>query len=429
MDWEDGSADPSNPVLGVSSLELEAEVVGRLGRGSAVPGLAVVAGLALAVGLLWFLGTARWGDEAASTAPADPGSARSGGVDPPASGFSLDAGSVPESPEPRASIAVTPAAPPSTIADGRPVLDLPTGLALFYGGEAPLQRVDLDTGRLAVFGIRAHPVLVTGSTLVLRQPDADLVGWVPLADPGQQAKVWKRGRVTGGSEPGQLWVLDPAVDERHPAGAATGSGRWELFDLTEDRVVRRLPGDLHDEVEVAADAEPPVGGVFDALGPPPLLSTRPDGVHRHGEDGYRRLAAGRALVDDAGVGLVASGSCSSGDSCDLVWIDVATGGVVDRPLPGGRPRVAAVVGGGRWLHTVDWDGRSELLELGTGRRIEHTWATDRPTISPDGRWLAEWFGTTVVISDLDGGGPPRTAGWVDGFERDGPGSLVFAPSG
>lgn len=463
-------ADGTESVEPVEPVEQWGEVSGRPGGGAGLGRLGLLAGLAVIAGLLWGLGRIG-GEESATGDRADgeqaAGPAEDAGDDGNRSGsgvrFSLDAGTDVEAglepAEPESSIRVTPAQPviPAPFTSG-PVLATPTGFTLYYGGDAPLQAVDLDTGELSVYGIRADPVLVTGRTLVIHRAEVGLNGWVDLDDAGQQVGAWKPGRVSGSPDrPDLLWVLDVENDEPHPAGpeanAGIGSGRWELIDTTRSRVMFRLPADLHPGFSGLA-GDDPVGGVFDALHHGPLVSIRPDGVYRHDEDGYRRIApagwvlavddqTGRALVascgptpdgaggagGDEGAGGADRAGGNEGDgACPLGWVDIATGQGVDWPVPEIAVRAATVTGGGRWLHSVSPDGMSELLELDSGRRLRHAWATSRPAVSPDGRWLAEWLRGVVVISDLDGGGTPITAGWVRDFEEEGSGSLVFAPA-
>ncbi len=407
-------------------VELIDPLAGDAGRGAATDGAAgtpvrsrspraaVVAGVVVVAGLLWLLGR---GGEPDPTPEADESAAAS--TDEASGGADGDT-------DTPSTTALTVPPPSGPISVPAPVVGQRSGFSLFYGGEAPLQSLDLDTGLLTRFGLTAHPVLVTGRDLVLYEEGVGVVGWVPLDDPGQQVMTWKRGQVAPGSGPGLLWVLDPETDEPHPEGIEVGDGRWELFDVVRNRITVRLPADLHPEVEGRV-ADEPIGGALDAVRPGPFFSSRPDGVYLSIEGGFRRVAAGRLLAHDRSTVLV--GRCPADVAgvtpCDLTWFDAETGDVLDRPVPGVRPRVANLVADGAWLHSIGWDGSSELLELATGRRIEHTWATDRPTISPDGRWLAEWFGTTVVVSDLGGGGAPRNVGSIEAFERNGPGSLLF----
>lgn len=316
-----------------------------------------------------------------------------------------------------------------------PVVGEPSGLTLFLGGDRPLTAIDLDSGEISQYGLTAHPVLVTGGDLVLYQEEAGIVGWVPLEEPGRQALSWKRGRVAAGSGPGLLWILDPEVDEPHPAGVDVGFGRWELFETATNRRVFRMPGDLYPDIETFIEAPPTVGGPFEALRPGPWFSTRRDGVYRAIEDGYTRVTSGRVLANDEEAVLVEQ--CSIEGLCAVAWFAVETGEPVDRALPQVRPRVARLVAGGAWLHSVGWAGTSELLELATGRRIEHDWAEARPTLSPDGRWLAYWTGPSLdsgvepalVISDVATDGEPRPVAGIDSIERGESPGLLFVQTG
>lgn len=326
-----------------------------------------------------------------------------------------------------ASTTTLPATPPPTVPVlDAPVLEEPVGLTLFLGGDTPLTALDLDSGQVTRYGVTAHPVLVTGEDLVLYEEDAGIVGWVPLRDPGQQALSWKRGRVAEGSEPGLLWVLDPEVDEPHPAGSEVGFGRWELFETASNRRVLRMPGDLYPDIERFIEATPMVGGPIEAFRPGPWFSTRRDGVYRAIEDGYTRVAGGRVLVVDDDAFLIEQ--CTVDGFCDLAWVGVETGELVDRVLPEVRPRVARLMAGGAWLHSVGWAGTSELLELATGRRIEHDWLANRPTISPQGNWLAHWSDTTLVLSDLRDGVQPQPVIGIDLLERGESAGMLFAPT-
>ncbi len=319
--------------------------------------------------------------------------------------------------------------PPTTpfpLSFNGPVLGEDTGLTLFLGGDTPLTAVDLDSGDVTRYGLTAHPILATGGELVLYQEDAGIVGWVPLDDPGQQALTWKQGRVAAGSGPGLVWVLDPTNDEPHPAGVEVGFGRWELFETASSRRVFRMPGDLYPDIERFIEATPLVGGSFEAFRPGPWFTTRRDGVYRAIEDGYTRVSGGRVLAVDEEAILIEQ--CTVDGFCDLAWVGVETGELFDRILPEVRPRVARLVAGGAWLHSVGWGGTSELLELATGRRIEQDWAEARPTISPDGSWLAHWSDSTLLLSDLRGGGDPEPVIGLELLDRGRSAGLLFAPT-
>ncbi|MEL6982845.1 MAG: hypothetical protein AAFO29_10520, partial [Actinomycetota bacterium] len=372
---------------------------------------AVIAGVALVLALLVLLARPGQSDDPSEDAADTPSTTSA----PPTTRSARPASTVPTT------------APP--VLDG-PVAGEPSGMTLFIGGDRPLTAIDLDSGQVSQYGLMAHPVLVTGGDLVLYQEDTGIVGWVPVEDPGRQALSWKRGRVAAGSGPGLLWILDPEVDEPHPAGVDVGFGRWELFETATNRRVFRMPGDLYPDIESFIEAPPTVGGSFEAVRPGPWFSTRRDGVYRAIEDGYTRVADGRVLANDEDV-LVEQ--CSIEGVCNVAWYAVETGDPVDRVLPQVRPRVARLVAGGAWLHSVGWAGTSELLELATGRRIEHDWAEARPTVSPDGRWLAHWTASssgsgaehTLIISDLATDGDLRPVAEIDSIEPGASTGLLF----
>ncbi len=311
---------------------------------------------------------------------------------------------------------------PTTMVPGRFLVGEPTGLWLFFGGVDPLQRLDLDTGEVTRYGLQADPVLATGPDLVLYQREVGIVGWVLATDPGEQALTWKRGPVAVGDEPSHLWILDRETDMEHPSGEPVGPGRWELFDTDANRVLERRPGDLDPAVEAELAPRQQVGGGAEMIRPGPALSSRTDGVYAYDESGYRRLGPGRVYAYDDRAALV--GTCppvgAAGD-CDLRWIDRASGEPVEQPLPTGRIRYARVLAGGDWLHTIDDELSSELLQRSTGRRIVGDWVS-QPAISPDGRWLALLSDGSVTVTDLSS---DRRVLVFDGFDQSGGGSLLF----
>lgn len=329
--------------------------------------------------------------------------------------------------------------PTTSMVPGGPLLGEQIGLLLLQGGDgSTLQRLDLDSGELTHFGLEAHPVAVVAERLVLHQDESGTVGWLPLEDLGEQVKAWRRGPVS--VDRLGIEVLDATADNRGffgPDNDDLGAGMWRRFDSQSGKVVASIPADVHTEIgaEAGTGAER-IGGVLGVLRTGAGLSERPDGVYRLTTDGFRRIAAGRVLADDrqgwasGAPWLALVGTCGPDGPCDLTWVEADTGEAVDRPLPGIRPRRAIVLPGDRWLLSIDWEGRAELLELATGRRIEREWDAARPTVSADGRWLAEWTDpTTVSVSDLSGGGEPVEALALTLVSSgDGPGSLLFAPA-
>ena len=286
------------------------------------------------------------------------------------------------------------------MAPGDYLLGEPVGLWLFYGGDDPLQRIDLDTGERVDFGIEAYPVLATSDDVVLYQGESKVSGWVSSAQPAEQALNWKPGPVAPGPARGLLWILDDSRDMEHPSGEPVGSGRWELFDTATNRVVERRPGDRYEQSRTpAATSAVPVGR-FEVLSPGPDYSNRPDGVYSYGDDGYGRVGDGRVLAYDGTSMLVED--CVA-DPCSHSWIDRADGVPVGDPVPSRAVASAELLAGGRWLHAVDGGGRSQLIDRETGGRFDFDRLAS-PTVSPDGRWLAWVVGqgneTTVFITDL-----------------------------
>ncbi len=288
----------------------------------------------------------------------------------------------------------------TSMAPGEFLLGEPTGLWLFYGGTDPLQRIDLDTGELVDFGIQAYPVLATGGDVVLYQGEAKVSGWVSTAEPGEQALIWKTGPVAPAADDGMVWILDRSRDMEHPSGEPVGSGRWELFDIAANRVVARRPGDRYEQSGSAAAASKPPVGRFEVLSPGPEYSSRPDGVYRYGDDGYRRVGDGRVLTyDDASVLME---DCAGG-RCDYSWVGRVGGEPVGDPVANGSVVSAELLAGGRWLQTIDGAGQAQLLDRESGDRLDFDRLAS-PTVSPDGRWLAWVVGrrgeATVFVTDL-----------------------------
>lgn len=398
--------------MGIGSQD-SVEMTGRATSGSLLGKQGLVMLLGLAAGILALLGVlAVLGDgDPEGAGGGQPGMAEGDGPRPTLAGFFTTTSTTAAT-----TTAAPTTAPPTTMSPGEFLLGEPTGLWLFYGGADPLQRLDLDTGELIEFGLQASPILATdrggggdaggdaGGDIVLYQGASGVVGWVSSENPAEQALNWKDGPVAPGPVPGTLWILDRSEDGEHPSGLAVGSGRWELFDTDANRVIERRPGDLYPDVLTAHAESMELGGRFEALHPGPDFTTRADGVYAYGDDAYRRIGDGRILTYDDSLVLLAEcpEAAGSGDGCRHRWIDRASGDPVDQPTPGSASVVfAELLGGGRWLHTIDDRERSELVDLSTGIRLE----LDRSahlTVSPDGRWLAYLAGKSLIVSDLAG---------------------------
>ncbi len=311
-----------------------------------------------------------------------------------------------------------PTVPRTTMIPGQFLLGEPTGLWLFYGGADPLQRIDLDSAEVIEYGLQASPVLATGEDLVLYQIESKVSGWVLASQPAEQPLGWQVGPVAPGEDDGRLWVLDRRRPADPDAETSVGFGRWQLFDTGDNRVLERRPGDLYEELEDADQEVDRIGGRFEILRPGPAFSNRPDGVYRYDDGQYRRVSDGRVLTYGRSTALIRR--CAADNPCAYDWIDTATGRLSDGPAPAGRVVFAELLAGDRWLHTIDDAGRSELLEFGSDRRFG--FGLVRPTVSPDGRWLAVVDEGSVIIIDLsDRQGPVE----FETLRIDGGGDLLF----
>lgn len=294
---------------------------------------------------------------------------------------------------------------PSTIAGttlppGVFLLGEETGQWLFFGGDDTLHRLDLDNGEVVDFGLRAIPIAATGRDLVVHLPDADLVGWIPTAQPGTQA-AWKTGQIAFGDEPEQMWVLDQDQDVPHPGGQPVGYGGWALVD-TRSSTLKTLdvrPGDLYEEIEARRPGQDELPASVALFRPGPALSARPDAVVAYGDDQYRPVAGpGEILAFDKQRLLLRR--CDPAP-CTVLW-DSAERGEDDGRSPIQRPNQdvlwAPFVADGQWLLAYYPGGESELIEVaGTGRFRFAAGAS--PAMSDDGRWLVSRAdGQYVVVA-------------------------------
>ena len=307
-----------------------------------------------------------------------------------------------EDPEPR--IVFT---PPTTLVPGQLLLGEPTRLWLFYGGDDPLQRLNLDNGEFIEYGLQAHPVAATGEDLIVHQAQSGVSGWVLAANPAEQALSWKRGPVAFASEPGQAWLLDAIGAREHPSGEAVGSGRWQLFNLADNRMVEQRPGDLYDEVEqqLGALANAAATDPFDRYRPVgPDYSNRPDGLYRYGEDGYRKLSDGWAIAVDGETVLVRTCGDFTTTTCPLQWLDGQTGERTEKRVPEGDVGSVMLSRSGAVMLATDRAGVTSLVDVASGA-VDVLDRYQQVAMSPDGRWLAGLTADELIIEDLMGGQP------------------------
>lgn len=301
-------------------------------------------------------------------------------------------------------ITVPPTIAATTLPPGVFLLGEETGQWLFFGGDETLHRLDLDSGEIVDFGLRAIPIAATGRDLVLYLPDAGLVGWIPTAQPGTQA-AWKTGQIALADEPEQVWVLNPDQDAPHSGGQPVGYGRWELLDTRSSTALTLglRPGDLYEEIEALRPGIDELPASVALVRPGPDLSARPDAVMAYGDEQYRPVAGpGEILAFDDERLLVRR--CDRA-TCTVQWDSTELGDDGGR-LPAQRPSQdvlwAGFVADGQWLLAYYPGGESELIEVtGTGRFRFSAGAS--PAMSDDGRWLVSRADGQYVVVAVSAG--------------------------
>lgn len=305
-----------------------------------------------------------------------------------------------------------PTTAPTTLPAGQFLLGEPTALWLFYGGADVLQRLDLDTGQRDEYGLRAYPVATAGEQLVLSAEASGAIGWVDLADPAAQAQGWKEAKIAIAADPSHLWLLQKSDD---PV--------WTLFDIGLDLIVEQRP------ISDAVALDNGLAGRAGKIVPGPDIVATPNGIYRFDDGVGVRVGEGRVLAYDQSVVLIETCGRTL-DDCTTRWVDPASWQPVDRATPTGSPlRFAEIVGGGRWLHSIDRAGdHPELLSLETGQVVPLADPSGSPAVSPDGRWLATVSTgggpVEVTVVDLDTG---KVALRFNDFSGRGRATVLFAP--
>ena len=285
--------------------------------------------------------------------------------------------------------------------DVGPVLGRGVGWSLIGGSRFTpgLVRIDLDTGDQVRFDdVTGAPLLALDGTLVLQNDEDDgstALRLVPLDDPaadGATVAVELSG-------PWADWPVFPAGD----------GGLWvynSTIEATTWRLVRLRDGRQIDEV-----AAPPANQVLPLSGGGPFVSTSSaGGLYRREGDGFRLVSPGSPITVDQDAALVQM--CDSPATCQLQWIDVDSGQVLDRALPptdGVDGWIRAADPAGRFLvgWRADGDGpdSSQLLlyDLERQRMVKPLtgWDNGLVAATPDGRYLA-FAGTDAIrIYDAD----------------------------
>ena len=286
-----------------------------------------------------------------------------------------------------------------------PLLGARTGLWLFYGGEDPLQRLDLDNGEIDRYGLRAWPLAGIGDKLVVTAEGSGSIGWVPLDNPGEQALAWTEATAAGGDDPGHLWLLtaDPPT--------------WSLIEVGVNRTIEQRV--VPEQVAAAQRSGPRQRHLL----PDPDLVDTPNGIYEFDGTEYRRVGEGRVHHFDDDRALVERCGATI-DDCTLQWFDRATWQPVDLAVPTAPIESARVLGDGSTVRSVRPGGASsELTSLETGDRIELVGRGESVVVSPDGRWLA--FTTPDVGLSLVDLGTGSIVHEIEVFTRSRPGSLLF----
>lgn len=301
--------------------------------------------------------------------------------------------------------------PPTTQLPAVQIVGEPTGLWLFFGGDANLQRLDVDTGVVDLFGLRAHPLLAVGNELVVGHNATNSVGWVSLSDPGEQPNGWKDARVARGVLPGHMWTFERAT--------------WTQFDLADNKVIEQIQASAPVPLGAGGEGRPAL------LIPGPRLISTGNGVFEATDDGdHIKVADGRLLTFDDSKALVEQCPASLSE-CRPVWLDRERWQPLDLAVPESGVAFAEILGGGRYLHTVDIAGeRHQLLflepgqaqEVGAGFRL----STDvgSLTISADGRWMALGPDDSGLVQLLDMNTGDVAASWP-GFDAEFTGTLLL----
>gem|GEM_PF-3779159 len=264
-----------------------------------------------------------------------------------------------------------------------PLLGETSGWWLFYGGNDQLQRLDLDTGEVDNFGLRAAPVAFGAGELIL-VTDQGSAGRVSLEDPGEQPQGWLLSRIARIDEPGFLWLY--TVDD----------ATWTKQDLRTDMIVERRFAPQQVFPDFRSD--------FAQLGVPgPDLVTTTSGIYRYEGDQYVRELFGTVLEVDEDRALV--DSCDSElTGCSAEWLHINDWSPTGDRRPGERIESAALVGADRWLHVIFKNGDTQLQS--TSSEVTYTMddATVAIAVSPDGGWLAALQRDGgVILSNLDDG--------------------------
>jgi hypothetical protein len=256
---------------------------------------------------------------------------------------------------------------------GAPVLGEEVGLTMWSGGDRPLGSIELDTGRIRQFEVRAFPVFAAGERIVVFDvlerefgvfdPDNELL------DPLPQDEQFRITSVAPTPDPDTVWAAD-----------ASGEGQveWRLISLRTMAPVRTSRTQTIITSELPFGIELAVGPELDIIG---------GEIHRLTPTGHEFWIDASIVVRDATSALIEQ---CNGDQCTRQWADIASGDVLDEPVPDLDER-NEMLGGGGWVHSFAADLTSSEFVSRDGATTYDTGllvSARRFDISPDGQWAA-----------------------------------------
>lgn len=259
-----------------------------------------------------------------------------------------------------------------------------TGLSLVLSGGRAWRVLDLETG--SSYDVEQRGDLVDATAGYLLAYDNEDLTAVPLGDlTAEPVRIpGPRTQLVEGEAENQVWIRQE--------GALLGSGTFNLFDIASEEFIgdRDVPGGVW-------TIGFPIGRSLEFVSPPT------GGVYRHDGERYRLTAPGALVAQNDGLALI--DQCDEQLDCAFEWRDTSTWEIVDRPVPERGFDVATLIQGSRWLLLTSWQDWSlqlfdslsgEIHELDSGPDS----ASNGPSFSPDGRWMAQ-VSSTLRITDLE----------------------------
>lgn len=256
---------------------------------------------------------------------------------------------------------------------GEPVLGGPVGLTLWSGGDRPLGSIDLDTGRIRQFDVRAFPVFAAGRRIVVFDvlerefgvfdPDTETL------DPLPEDEQFRITAVAPTSDPNNVWATNTTTE---------GQVDWRLISLQTMAPVRTT------RTETIITSELPFG-IELAVGPE--LDVIDGGIHRLMTGGHEFWVEGSIIVRDTASALIET--CADGE-CQRRWADIRTGEFLDIAAPELNDR-NELLGNGQWIHSFAADlSVSEFVSRDGSSRYDTGLLVSarRFDISPDSNWAA-----------------------------------------